>query len=89
MSKGSARRPRLISRQEEELRWKLVKGEINYREFYKIMIELDPDKAKTLGVCSQCKNGLLVGRNYLVVCRLDSSKHHRYDLCEKFIRDEE
>ena len=51
MSKTSKRRPCLISRKEETLRWQLVQGEITYREFYKAMCKLDPDKAKTLGTC--------------------------------------
>lgn len=40
MSKGSTRRPRLISRQEESLRWKLAMGEITLTEFYKTLKEL-------------------------------------------------
>ena len=82
--KGSKRRPALISCAEEDLRWQLVQGEITYREFYKTMCKLDPDKAKTLGTCGQCADGLLVGYNYSVVCRLDLSNHHRHDLCENF-----
>ena len=87
MSKGSTRRKCLISRAEEELRWKLVKGEITYREFYKAMYKLDPDKAKTLGTCGRCADGLLVGKNYSVTCRLDLSNHHQYDLCEHYKED--
>ena len=33
MSKGSARRPRQISRQEEDLRWALAFGKITFKEF--------------------------------------------------------
>ncbi len=85
--KGSQRRSCLISREEETLRWQLVQGEITYREFYKALCKLDPDKVKTLGACGRCVDGLLTGENYSVVCRLDSSNHHQYDLCEKFRED--
>ena len=34
-------------------------------------------------VCQNCKNGLLCGANYRVVCRLDGFKRHPWDTCEK------
>jgi len=39
MSKGSKRRPRQISREEEELRWQLATGEINKKTFDEKMKE--------------------------------------------------
>ena len=38
--KGSTRRPTLISREEEDLRWKLAYGEIKREEFDKKMEQL-------------------------------------------------
>ncbi len=88
MGKTSKRRPCLINRAEESLRWQLAQGEVTYREFYKAMCKLNPDKAKTLGTCGRCVDGLLVGENYSVTCQLDSSNHHQHDLCMLFRQDE-
>jgi hypothetical protein len=41
MSKGSARRPCLVSRKEEDLRYKMARGEITYEQFIEAMIEED------------------------------------------------
>ena len=40
MSKGSHRRPRLISREEENLRWKLAFGLVTFKRFEKRYNEL-------------------------------------------------
>ena len=34
-------------------------------------------------VCQNCKNGLICGANYKVVCKLDLFKRHPWDTCEK------
>ncbi len=34
-------------------------------------------------VCQNCKNGLLCGTNYGVVCKLDKVKRHSWDTCKK------
>jgi len=38
--KGSKRRPRLISREEEELRWQLAEGKISRVTFNKRILEM-------------------------------------------------
>lgn len=38
--KGSGRRPTLISKHEEDLRWKLAQGKITFNEFEKRIKEL-------------------------------------------------
>lgn len=43
MGKGSRRRPRSITREEEELRWAYAKGEINYTEFVAFYAKLEQD----------------------------------------------
>lgn len=52
MSKGSARRPRLISRQEEDIRYALAFGRITFKEFEKKMKRLH-NKSKGIGYASQ------------------------------------
>lgn len=42
--KGSHRRPTFISKEEEDLRWKLAFGKISRKEFDKKMKELKHDK---------------------------------------------
>lgn len=46
MSKGSARRPRQISREEEDLRWNLAYGKITLAEFTGKIRGLRRDKKK-------------------------------------------
>ncbi len=41
MGKGDDRRPCLVSRKEEDLRYKLARGEITYEQFIEAMIEED------------------------------------------------
>lgn len=41
MGKGDTRRPCLVSRKEEDLRYKLAQGEITYEQFIEAMIEED------------------------------------------------
>ena len=84
MSKGSQRRLALISRGENDLRWDLALGVITMDVF---TIKMKGIKTKTLGTCGRCIDGLLVGVEYSVTCRLDSSKHHSHDSCEKFRED--
>lgn len=43
MSKGSTRRPRSISREEEDLRWAYATGEINHTEFVTCYAKLSQD----------------------------------------------
>ena len=70
--KGSTRRPCLISREEESLRWQLVQGEITLARFYAVKKRIELEKASV--PCSQCIDGLLAGENYSVICRLGNSK---------------
>jgi len=44
MSKGSKRRPTLISREENDLRWALLMGEVTTEEFDKRLKELKDRK---------------------------------------------
>ena len=37
MGKGSKRRPTLVSKQEENIRWKLKEGKITFKEFERKM----------------------------------------------------
>lgn len=87
MSKSSQRRRCLISREEETLRWDLALGAITMDVFTMKMNDLDA-KVNPKGVCGQCKDGLLIGDNYLVTCQSDFSVHHRHDSCENFRKDE-
>jgi hypothetical protein len=47
MSKGSNRRPRLISSAMEDLRWKLLKGEITREEFDVRRVKIEAGKTLT------------------------------------------
>ncbi len=42
--KGSDKRPCLISREEETLRWNLARSEITYEEFIEAMIKKDENE---------------------------------------------
>ncbi len=77
--KGSMRRPCLISHEEETVRWALVTGEISLARFYAVKKRIESGETPVL--CSQCIDGLLIGENYSVVCRLDNSKKLRSDSC--------
>ncbi len=84
--KGSKRRPALISRAEEDLRWALVTGEIKLARFYAVRNRIGLGKSPVS--CGQCIDGLLVGENYSVICRLDNSKKLRSDSCYLAVEDE-
>lgn len=83
--KGSTRRICLISREEEDLRWRLIQGEITLARFYAVKKRIESRKLRV--PCSQCIDGLLVGENYSVICRLDDSKKLRSDSCYLAVED--
>ncbi len=87
--KGSKRRPALISREEETLRYDLAFGKITFEEWVAGMQKLKAVK-DSKGVCCNCLDGLMVdcAIDYGVVCRLDSITHHRWYTCSKFREDE-
>ena len=69
MSKGSARRPCLISPFEEELRWKLAKGEITRLEFgatYKAMEAMRHNRFVEFGMWCDAAQALCkqIGKKY-------------------------
>lgn len=42
------------------------------------------DEKNLKGVCGHCLDGLKVGLNYEITCRIDNSVHHQWDTCSKF-----
>ena len=84
--KGSKRRKCLISREEESLRWALVKGEVSLARFYAVKKRIESEKVPVS--CNLCIDGLLAGENYSVICQLDNSKKLRNDSCYLAIEDE-
>jgi len=46
MGKGSSRRPRLVSKAEEDLRWKYYKGEISLTTFNKRLAKIQKETKK-------------------------------------------
>ncbi len=91
MSKGSKRRRCQVSRVEEDLRWSLALGQITTREFEIGMkaAGLGNVTSKDVGICAQCKDGLMVGADmdYGITCRIDGSLRRKFETCEKFRED--
>ena len=86
MGKGSTRRKCLTSREEETLRWDLALGKITLKQYEDGMDKLEY-KVNSTGYCFKCKDGLMVGQDYDIVCRKDTTVHSRYDTCSKFRED--
>lgn len=87
MSKGSQRRKCLISREEESLRWDLALGKITIEKFHTCRQQLKAVK-ESLGICSNCINGLMIELNYKIRCRITNEIHGQWDTCTKFREDE-
>ena len=86
MGKTSKRRPCLISREEETLRWDLALGKITYMEWVTGMAALEAQK-NPCGVCGQCIDGLMVGPDYKITCRSTNEVHSQWHTCAKFRED--
>lgn len=87
MGKDSARRKCLISREEEDLRYGLALGYITFEEWFIGMQKLKAAK-DSKGVCGQCKDGLMVGPDYEITCRITNELHDQRHTCAKFREDE-
>ncbi len=95
MSKGSKRRPCLIGRVEEGLRYALAFGNITQKKFnigmkaVKMGSVISKDaETKSRGACNKCVDSLMiVNFDYRVECRIDSTIHRQWDTCENFRED--
>ncbi len=83
MSKGSTRRKCQVSREEEQLRWKLALGKITMQQFCDEMdgVKLMPTST---GICAQCKHGATVGPDYKIMCLVITGIHGPYHTCPSF-----
>ncbi len=90
MGKTSKRRPCLISREEEALRWDLALGKITFAEWFAGMQMIKQKKdSKLKGACGNCIDGLMTCPNhdYKITCHATGEIHSPHYTCTKFRED--
>ncbi len=90
MSKTSKRRPCLISREEETLRYDLALGKITFEKWFVGMQMIKQKKnSKLKGSCGNCIDGIMTCPNhdYKITCRITNKTYSPHHTCRLFRED--
>ena len=90
MGKESKRRPCLIGREEETLRYDLALGKITFKGWTIGMQMIKQKKdSKLRGSCGNCEDGIMTcpDHDYKITCRITGKVHSPHYTCVKFRED--